>query len=194
MIPRVRLLYVQGLAAAHEELHAPREVDLTTDGERLVVASPRSGRPLAKLPLDAVERVAAEPGDELVAGRNREFAALVPGEPVVTLRVRAGAGVPAALAAEPLVFVAPDHSAPAAQIGRVQQVLVPRSREQMVRLEQGERRLSAYYAVGLVAAAILLLAIFVALWIAFAAPRPREQGLPAPGVALASGASPAAAS
>jgi hypothetical protein len=46
VIPRVRLKYVQGLASAHEGLHRPREVDLTTDGHALIVAPAGSGRPL----------------------------------------------------------------------------------------------------------------------------------------------------
>jgi hypothetical protein len=61
MIPRVRLVYVQGLAAAHEELRRPREVDLTTDGEHLIVVPPASGRPLVRMPLAAVTLLGVVP-------------------------------------------------------------------------------------------------------------------------------------
>lgn len=77
MIPLVRLRYIQGLAAVHEELHRPREVDLTTDGESLIVAPAGSGRPLVKVPLAAVEPVRVEPNAGPTTARRAESGAWI---------------------------------------------------------------------------------------------------------------------
>jgi hypothetical protein len=176
MIPRVRLTYVQGLGAVHEDLRRPREVDLTTDGESLIVAPPASGRPLAKLPLTAVEGVVVEPDAGPTTATNKVVAGLELKEDVLVLRFRAAPGVAAAVAEQPVVFADPRHGDVAAKVGPVQDVLTPRTAEDMARLEKGERRRAGYYAVGFVASVATVLVLVVMAIMAIFAPRPR-QGL-----------------
>ena len=69
-IPRVNLLYVHGLAPMHEDLEAPKQVDLITNGSFLVVCTPVTGRPLARLPIAAIQPPEARQGkvDDALAG------------------------------------------------------------------------------------------------------------------------------
>jgi hypothetical protein len=143
MIPRVHLRYVQGLASVHEEFRQPRDVDLTTDGEMLVVASRASGRPLVKVSLEAVEHVAAEPGERLVAARNRELADLREAEPVLVVRVRADRGEQRRRRG---ALVLPR---PTTDLGRIPAVQRPHSRTRVQMAGwAGEHRSSVLYAVG----------------------------------------------
>jgi hypothetical protein len=183
VVPRVRLLYVQGLDGAHDELRKPREVELTTDGELLIVSTPFAGRPLVKLPVAAVERVVVEPAAGPTTAANKVGAGLTGTEEVIVLQFQAARGVPPAVAGQPLVFAALHGGNVAKLLGAVKALLLPRTPEQMARLKQGERRLDRYYAIGLVALVILVVALFIAIYQLLVPPKPREAfvggGLPA---------------
>jgi hypothetical protein len=187
MIPRVRLTYVQGLGAAHEDLRRPREVDLTTDGEALVVAPPASGRPLVRLPLAAVAQVGVEPAAGQTTATNRLTAGLTDTASVLVLRFRPGPGMPAALAGEPLVFATPNPGDLAAKRSAVENVLRPRPPEEMARLARAERRRSLAVAVAFVALVALGLTLLVLLLLLVVAPRPRPGAAPAAQITIAWG-------
>jgi hypothetical protein len=179
MIPRVRLTYVQGLAAAHEDLRRPREVDLTTDGTSLVVAPPASGRPLARLPLTGVAQVGVEPAAGQTTATSRLAAGLTGTESVLVLRFRPAPGVPAALAGEPLVFATPAPGGVAAKLSAVENVLRPRPPEEMARLARAERRRGLAIAVAFVLLVALGVTLLVLLLLLVVAPRPRPGAGPA---------------
>jgi hypothetical protein len=140
MIPSVRLRYIQGLAAVHEELHRPREVDLTTDGESLTIALAGSDRPLVKVPLAAVEPVKIEPGAGPATAANRAAAGLTGREQALVMRWRPAPAVPAAVAGQPIVFVVPRHADLAVTVKALVEVLLPRTAEEMARLARDGRR------------------------------------------------------
>src|SRR5438270_13338853 len=96
MIPRVRLKYVQGLEAAHEDLRLPCDVDLTTDGERVIVSSARSGRPLLKVPPPAVEKLELEAQDGLTTAAVQARAGMTGREQVLVVQFAPATGVPEA--------------------------------------------------------------------------------------------------
>jgi hypothetical protein len=175
MIPRVRLTYVQGLGSAHEDLRRPREVDLTTDGESLIVAPAASGRPLARLPLAAVAQVEVEPAGGSTTAGNRLEAGLTEKEDVLVLRCRAGPGAGAAVAEQPIVFAAPPPGGAAAKLGPVENLLRPRSPAEMARLARGERRQAFAFSVTVVALVAVGLVVIVLLLLLVVAPRPRES-------------------
>ena len=178
MIPRVRLQYIQGLASVHDELRRPREIELTTDGALLIVASTASGRPLVKVPLAAVERIAVQPEAGPTSAHNRIVAGLAGTEYVIVVWVRSASGVPLAMTEQPMVFASSDHGDVAAQLGAVNDLLRPRPPEEMARLERGERRMARYYTIGIVALAALVLSILVLLFLFLFAPKPRDALTP----------------
>jgi hypothetical protein len=178
MIPRVRLTYVQGLAAAHEDLRRPREVDLTTDGESLVVAPPASGRPLARLPLGAVAQVGVEPAADTTTATSRLAVGLAATASVLVLRFRPAPGVPAAQAGAPIVFATPPPGSVAAVLGAVENVLRPRPPAEMARLARAERRRGRAVAVAFVLLVALGLVLLVLLLLLVVAPRPRPGAAP----------------
>jgi hypothetical protein len=162
---------VQGLEAAHEDLRLPREVDLTTDGELLVVSSAVSGRPLAKFPPAAIERLDVDRGSALTTEANKRVAGLSGMENLLVLQVRSGNGVPVALAEHPIVFASPDDKDVGTRLPSVKNLLVARSPQEMARLERGERRLYASYTIGILVLVALVVALLVGLFLVFAAPR-----------------------
>lgn len=179
MLPRVRLKYLQGLEAAHDDLRHPREVDLTTDGAALIVASARSGRPLIKFPQPSVARLDVASSTGLVAAETRRAAGVESGEQVLILDVQPSPGIPAAIAEQHIVFASPDEKGVAPRLKFVQDLLVPRTPAQMARLERGERRMHFYFAAGFLALVLLVVALIVALFVLVAAPR-QQQGTAAP--------------
>jgi hypothetical protein len=174
MIPRVRLLYVLGLATAHDDLRRPREVDLTTDGESLIVASPASGRPLAKLPLTAVDGLEVEAVARYLTPESQLATGLTGTSNALVLRFRAAPGVAAALAGQPMVFADPRHRDVTTQLGAVKHVLLPRTALEMSRLERGERRHARNYTIAFLALAAIALVFVVLVLITALAPRPRD--------------------
>jgi hypothetical protein len=183
MIPRVRVTYIQGLGPVHEDLRRPREVDLTTDGEALIVAPAASGRPLARLPLAAVAQVGIEPAAGSTTAGNRLEAGLVEKDDVLVLRLRAGPGVGAAVAEQPIVFAAPPPGGAAAKLAPVEDLLRPRSPAEMARLARGGRRRATAFGVAVVALVAVGLVVIVLLLLLVVAPRPRESathGHPSP--------------
>jgi hypothetical protein len=175
LIPRVRLVYVQGLGAAHEDLRRPREVDLTTDGEALIVAPAASGRPLARLPLAAVAQAGVEPAAGNTTAGSRLEAGLSEKGDVLVLRFRAGPGVGSAVAEQPIVFASPPPGGAAAKLGAVEDLLRPRTPAEMARLARGERRQAVALGVGFVALVAFVLVVLVLLLLLVVAPRPRES-------------------
>ena len=178
MIPRVRLTYVQGLAALHEELHAPREVELTTDGTSLVICPPGSGRPLAKLPLELLSDVSLQdtalPGVAASATSSTLASKLLRDGSIILLQFSAGAGVPASAAAQPALFVEPRSGAGSSTLAALKALLRPRSPLEIARLERGERRRNAYVTlIVLTVAAIVAAAIVLFLFQAIG-PRQRQ--------------------
>jgi hypothetical protein len=175
MIPRVRLTYVQGLGAAHEDLRRPREVDLTTDGESLIVAPAASGRPLARLPLATVAQVGVEPAGGSTTAGNRLEAGLSEREDVLVLRLRDGPGAGPAVAGQPIVFASPPPGGAGAKLHAVEALLRPRTPAEMARLARGERRQATAFGFAFVALVALGLVVLVLLLLLVVAPRPRES-------------------
>jgi hypothetical protein len=180
MIPRVRLKYVQGLAAVHEDLRQPREVDLTTNGELLIVSSAASGRPLAKLPLAAIDRLEVKPVSGLITATNQMLSGLTGTEQVLVLQARAAPGVPATVAEQPIIFADPHDEDVSTRLPAVRNVLQPRTPDEMARLERGERRVMRYYAIGFIALVTLVLLVLIPLLLLVLAPRPRQASGQAP--------------
>jgi len=177
MIPRVRLTYVQGLATLHEDLHAARHVELTTDGTSLVICPPGSGRPLAKLPLELLSGVELQdaplPNTAPPATSTTLMSKLLREGSVIVLRFSAGAGIPASVAAQPLLFV--ETKPGGGSLAAVKNLLTPRTPLQMARLERGQQRRNAYVTLVVLAIAALLAATLVALLVQALGPRPRQS-------------------
>ena len=171
MIPRVRLKYVQGLAGVHEDLHLPREVDLTTDGAHLIVSSAASGRPLLKVPFDAVESMEIERNAGPTKAENLVTAAMTGRESVIAVRLRAARGVPAVALAEPIVFAPTRDENMRTRLEGVQDLLVPRTAQEMASLERGERRFYFMYTAGFILVVALVLALLVGLFLVFGTPQ-----------------------
>ncbi len=178
MIPRVRLTYVQGLATLHEDLHAPRHVELTTDGTSLVICPPGSGRPLAKLPLELLLGVELQdtplPNTAPPATSTTLTSKLLREGSVIVLRFDAGAGIPASVAAQPLLFVETKPGGGPASFAAVKNLLTPRTPLDMARLERGQRRRNAYVTLVVLGVAALLAATLIALLVQALGPRQRQ--------------------
>jgi len=179
MIPRVRLTYVHGLATLHEELRAPRDVELTTDGTSLVICPPGSGRPLAKLPLDLVSDVALQdtplPDTTPLVTSTALASRLLRDGSIIALRFSAGAGIPASIAGQPLLFVETKPGAGPSALSAAKNLLTPRSPLEMARLERGQRRHHAYLTLVVLAVGALLAATVVALLVQALGPRSRQS-------------------
>jgi hypothetical protein len=174
MIPVVRVRYIQGLASVHDDLHRPREVDLTTDGESLIVAPAGSSRPLVKLPLAAVEPVTIESDGGPTTATSKAAAGLTGTEQVLVMRCRAAPGVPAAVAGQPIVLVPPRHGDVAATAQAIKHVLEPRAPEEIARLAEGGRRRALAVGVGFIGLVALTLVLVVLALMTIFAPRPRN--------------------
>lgn len=171
MIPHVRLKYVQGLAGAHEELRLPCVVDLTTDGQRLIVSSPASGRPLCKLPLEVIERTKIESA-EAASDVNRAAARLVDDEPVIVVKLETTNGLPPSITGQPIVFADPHEEDVTPRLAILEEVLRPRDEEEMAKLREGDHRLARMYAIAFATLVVLALLVIYAIQQLFAGPRP----------------------